>query len=142
MFQLVSREIWKGRIEAGAVIIIARAHLSQQESVHPLGVSTYGMSIAGSRQVDSWGVVSPSEHWATNGSYVLRSIVILLYSGMLVQFGLIGLSLISFSVKRIFQFCFVKRSGNKSAKCFSLPLFFNLVVSPVGGLSRLCVCSN
>lgn len=74
------------------------------------------MSIAAIGQVDCWGAISPtsiyaigiSEYWTINGCYVLRSIVILLFSGMLVQFGLIWMSLISFLDSKIFKILFVK----------------------------------
>ena len=125
-------------------MIIARAHLSQQKIVHPLGDFTYGMSIAGTQQVDSWGAVSQtsvyaigvSEHWATNGSYVLRSIVILLYSGMSMQFGLIMISLISFLASILF-----KRSGNKSAKLACLFVFQPGCIASWGFVPTV-FCSN
>ena len=90
VIQLMSWEIRKIRIKAGAVGIITRIYLSQQNIVQSLKYSIYGMSIAGIRQVDRWDEVSSisiytigiSEHWAINGSYVLRLIVILLlFSG-------------------------------------------------------------
>ena len=137
VIQLKSWEIRKVRIKAGAVGIITRAYLSQQNIVHFLKYSIYGMSITGIRQVDSWGEVSSisiytignSEHWAINGYYVLRSIVILLFSGMSVQFGLIWMSLISFLDSRIFIILLVKQSGNKLF-CFSTWLYRQLGVVP------------
>ena len=126
VIQLMSWEIRKVRIKTGAVGIITTAYLSQQNIVHILKYSIYSMSIAGIRQVDSWGEVSLisiytigiSEHWAINGSHVLRSIVILLFSGMSVQFELIWMSLISFLDSRIFIILLVKQSENKLF-CFS-----------------------
>ena len=109
MMLLMFLGIWKACIEDGTVAIITRAHLSQSKIIHHLRISTFGMSIAGIRHVDSWGVVPPtsvyligaSEYWANNGCYVIRSFVILLLSGMLVQFGSLGISSISFLVSRI-----------------------------------------
>ena len=109
---LISFGIWKVYIETKAMVIVARAHLSQLKIVHPYGVFTFGMSIAVIRQVDSWGIVAPtsvyvtevSEHRATNSIYVIRSIVMLLLSRMLVLFGLLKMSLISSSISRIFKF--------------------------------------
>ena len=69
------------------------------------------MSIAGIRHVDSWGAAPPIsvyeirvlEHCSNTGFYVIRSIVMLLLPVMLVQFGSLGRSLISFLVLRILK---------------------------------------
>ena len=125
---LIFLVVCKACVESGAVLIIARAHLSQPKIVHLSRVYTFGMSIAGIRHVDSWGAfgmsiagvrhvdswgaASPisfyaigiSEHWANHSFYVIWSIAMLLFSEMLVQFGSLGMSLISFLASRIFKF--------------------------------------
>ena len=125
---LIFLVICKDCIDSETVVIIARAHLSQSKIVHSSRGYTFGMSIAGIRHVDSWGAfgmsiagvrhvdscgaVSPIsihtivvfEHWANNGFYVIRSIAMVLFPEMLVQFGSFGMSLISFLVSRIFKF--------------------------------------
>lgn len=53
MILLMFSWIWKARIEAGAVEIIAKAHLAQLKIVLLLGISTFSMSIAGIRHADS-----------------------------------------------------------------------------------------
>ena len=113
-------------------MIISRAHLSQLKIVHPYGVFTFGMSIAVIRQVDSWGIVAPtlvyvigvSEHWVTNSFYVIRSIVMLLLSGMLVLFGLLRMSLISFSISRIFKFYVLNDQETNQLIVFSMLFVF------------------
>ena len=125
---LIYLVICKNCIESGTVVIIARAHLSQPKIVHHSRVYTFGMSIAGIRHVDSWGVfgmsiagvrhvdscgtaspisiyaIGVSEHWANNGFYVIWSIAMLLFPEVLVQFGSLEMSLISFLASRIVKF--------------------------------------
>ena len=125
---LIFLVICKTCIESGMVVIIAKAHLSQPKIVHLLWLYTFGMSIAdirhvdswdafgmsiaGVRHVDSWCAASPisfyaigiSEHWVNHSFYVIWSIAMLLFSEMLLQFGSIGMFLISFLISRIFKF--------------------------------------
>ena len=149
---LISWGIWKDCIEARTVKIIARAHHSQPKMVHHfLEVFTFGMSIAGIRHVDSWGVTHPlgvsmfgmsiagirhvdswsedSEHWGINGSYVMWSIVISLFSGILAQFGSLRMFSNLFLVSRTFMFILLNDQK-------TIYLFFTLIVLTVGGLSR------
>ena len=142
MILLMFWRIWKTRIETGLVVIIARAHLSQLKIVHSLSVFTFGMFIAGIRHVDSWGEesifsmsiagirhvdswgVAPTlgvfEHWANNCFYVIWSFVMLLLSGMLVQYGLLGMSSISFLISRIFKFYVLNDQKTNQLIMFSL----------------------
>ena len=134
MILLMFFGIWKSLHRSWGVEIIAKAHLSQPNIVHVLGVSTFGMSIAGIRHVDSWGVAPPtsvyaigvwvSEQWANNGFYVMRSIVMLLLSGMLVQYGSLGMSSISFLVLRIFKFYVLNDQETIQLIVFSLLFVF------------------
>ena len=120
---LMFLRIWKARIETGLVVIIARAHLSQLKIVHLLWVFTLGMSIAGIRHVDSW-CVAPAlgvfEHWANNGCYVIWSFVMLLLSGMLVQYGLLGMSSTSLLISRIVKFYVLNDQKTNQLILFSL----------------------
>ena len=60
---------------------------------------TFDLFIAGIRHVYSWGVaplilvyaIKVSEHRSDNDFHVIVSIVILLFCGMLVQFGSLGI---------------------------------------------------
>ena len=120
---LIFLVICKDYIDSRMVVIIARAQLSQSKIVHPSRGYTFGMSIAGSRHVDSWGafgmsiagvrhvdscgaaspisiyVIGVFEHWANNGFYVIWSITMLLFSEMLVQVNCLGCLYFVFSFK-------------------------------------------
>ena len=135
MFQLVSWKIGTTRIEAGSVVEIAKAHLSQSKFVHIIGDPTCGMSIAGIRQVDSWGAVSPigvPEHWATDGAYVKVNCDA---TSFLVDVGWIaqGVIVIFFSFKNLNILC-VKQSENKTTICLARLLFHNQVVVANSGV--------
>ena len=132
-------------------MIIARVHLSQPKIVHHSRVYTFGMSIAGIRYVDSWGVfgmsitgdrhvdscgvaspisiyaIGVSEHLANYGFYVIWSIAMLLFPEMLVQVGSLKMSLISFLTSRIFKFYVLNDQETNHLIVFSM-LF---VLSPV-----------
>ena len=125
-------------------MIISRAHLSQLKIVHPYGVFTFGMSIAGIRHVDSWGAfgksiagirhvdscgatspisiyaIGVSEHWAINSFYVIWSIAMLLFPDILVQFGSLGMSLISFLASRIIEFYLLNDQETNHLIVFSM----------------------
>ena len=127
MILLIFLVICKDCIERWTMVI-ARAHFSQPKIVHPSRVYTFDMSIVGIRHVDSWGAFGTSivgvwyvdscgvaslismyaigafEHWANNDFYVIWSTAILLFSEMLVQFGLLVMSSISFFASKIIKF--------------------------------------
>ena len=141
---LIFLVIYKNCIESETVVIIARAHLSQSKIVHHLRVYTFGMSIAGIRHVDSWGAfgksiagirhvdscgatspisiyaIGVSEHWANNSFYVIWSIAMLLFPEILVQFGSLRMSLISFFASRIFEFYLLNDQETNHLIVFSM----------------------
>ena len=125
---LIFLVIYKNCIESGTVVIIARAHLSQSKIVHHSRVYTFGMSIAGIRHVDNCGATSPisiyaigvSEHWAINSFYVIWSIAMLLFPEILVQFGSLRMSLISFFASRIFGFYLLNDQETNHLIVFSM----------------------
>ena len=106
--------------------------LKKLNIVYLLGFYICGMSIADIWHVDSWYAAPPisvyaigdSENWVNNSFYVIRSIVILLLSGMLVQFGSFGISLISFSVSRIFKFHVLNDQETNQLIDFSMSFVF------------------
>ena len=70
------------------------------------------MFIADIQHVNSWAaaplisayVIRVSEQKFNNGFNVIRSIVMSMFTGMLVQFGSLEIFLISFLARRIFKF--------------------------------------
>ena len=114
MIYVVLWEICNSCIGFGLVSDIARAYFSQLKFVHLMRSFTCGMSIAGFRHVDSWGV---SEHWATGGAYVK---VICDITGSRIGAGLIDReAILIFSSSKNLEIHDVKQSENISGYLFS-----------------------
>ena len=93
-----------GKPASNIVVIMTRAHLSQPK----FELYTFGMSIVGIQHIDRWGAAPPISVYEIrvfeHCFYVIRSIVMLLLPVLLVRFGSLGKSLISFLALRIFKF--------------------------------------
>ena len=114
--------ICKTRINFGTTVDITKAHLSQQNFVHILGVLVAPISV----------ITDSSERWATDDAYVKVNCDATSFIGDVGWIARYAIVLL-FRSKNLNILC-VKRSKNETAICLARSLFHNQIVVDSSGV--------